>query len=69
MQSGQMKITYLDSTTVNVYQNCQMVFLLIDPRVVYIYINFYKIVIIYWIFEENGERYSKRNKCISFIKF
>lgn len=31
-----MKITYLDATTVNVYQNCQMVFLLIDPRVVYI---------------------------------
>lgn len=36
VQSGQMKITYLDSTTVNVYQNCQMVFILIDPRLVFI---------------------------------
>lgn len=32
MQSDQIKITYLDASTVDIYSNCQLVIIIIDPR-------------------------------------
>lgn len=46
VQSDQIKITYLDASTVDIYSNCQLVIIIIDPRqVLFIYNRNHQLII------------------------